>query len=465
MVYSFLPRMMREFGIKDVSVAYYVGITASSLYMGRIFGSYFWGWLCDRTDCKKGLLLSLALLSGCTVAFGLSTSVAMAVSTRFLQGLLGGVIVALKSAVYSNCDDTNKGLGFAVVLGSYSVGLLLGPAIGGYLSFPADKYPNIFKRGSLFDRFPVFLPDLYAAISLAVSCVLVYFFVPTPKIRVKETDESALIEQKSSENGDLKNDEDQEQNYGSISVASFKQPKSNIFTSCLGSLRKSSLWVLLRSRDVWLSVTLYGVTSFSNTGFDELWPIFADSSRKYGGLNFTTSQIGTGILIAAIPSIFLIFLAAPIERRFGTKNIFLLCSNILIFLFPVFPFIGAIPERYVWFGVVPLLTLSRINVSLTFFSVNIFLNDSVEPQYIGAVNGLGMMISSIFRTISPVLLGKIYSALLKNHHKIGYPFNQFFPFVLCGLMALICSVLSVIASKKETTKERIDITRSLVESI
>ncbi len=63
---------------------------------------------------------------------------------------------------------------------------------------------------------------------------------------MKETDESALIEQKSSENDDIKNAEDQEQNYGSISIASFKQPKSNIFTSCLGSLRKSSLWVLLR---------------------------------------------------------------------------------------------------------------------------------------------------------------------------------------------------------------------------
>ena len=53
--------------------------------------SYFWGWLADKIGRRPVLLLSLALLTASMVAFGLSTSLYMAIFTRFFAGISNGI--------------------------------------------------------------------------------------------------------------------------------------------------------------------------------------------------------------------------------------------------------------------------------------------------------------------------------------------------------------------------------------
>ena len=109
---------------------------------------------------------------------------------------------------------------------------------------------------------------------------------------------------------------------------------------------------------------------------------------------------------------------------------------------------------------VPLLTLSRINVSLTFFSVNIFLNDSVEPQYIGAVNGLGMMISSIFRWV-------LYSICsLHVNYLWNLVFNCLFRFKpKVSNFLLPCAKISLVGKHKSPIMSAIPVNMRKLKSI
>ena len=47
------------------------------------------------------------------------------------------------------------------------VSSILGPALGGSLAQPCESYPSIFKRNTLFDRYPFLLPNLVCSVILA----------------------------------------------------------------------------------------------------------------------------------------------------------------------------------------------------------------------------------------------------------------------------------------------------------
>ena len=54
---------------------------------------------------------------------------------------------------------------------------ILGPALGGSLAQPCESYPSIFKRDTLFDRFPFLLPNLVCSVILACGVVIGVLFL------------------------------------------------------------------------------------------------------------------------------------------------------------------------------------------------------------------------------------------------------------------------------------------------
>lgn len=486
MPFSFLPRMIRDFGFQEKEVGYNVGLVASSLYIGRALGSYTWGWLCDRIGRKSSLIISSTLILISTIFFGFSQSLAWTITARLFQGAFGGMIIALKATVFALCDETNNSLGMAIVLCSFQIGLIIGPAVGGYLVFPAESFPNTFSKDSIFGRFPFFLPILINSIILAISILMAAFKIP--ETLKKDKEETKLLNDKkncvnqpfsknlrfeSQKNLDIYaydvfisresytvlatkaeyNSESHTDNAldGNFSVSHFQvldeshlhslvRSTSSRPTKWFRSFKESSLWALLRIRDVQVSLCLYGIFSFITIGFDEMFPIFADSSKVYGGLAFSSSEIGTAILLAAAPMVVLVFLVARLCRSIGEKMALIVTLYVMIFGLPLFPLVALVPSRYVWYALVPALFVERCSMSMAFLAVNVALNNSTDEKYIGLVNGLGMTTSCVFRAISPSILGALYSWSLKNEGRLGYPFNHVFPFVLCSFIGLLTLV-------------------------
>eukprot|EP00112_Aurelia_sp_Birch-Aquarium-sp1_P000866 Seg1083.1 transcript_id=Seg1083.1/GoldUCD/mRNA.D3Y31 product="Protein ZINC INDUCED FACILITATOR 1" protein_id=Seg1083.1/GoldUCD/D3Y31 len=483
MPFSFLPKMMRELGVAEKEIGSYVGVVASSLYIGRAFGSYIWGWLCDKIGHKRSLLISMTLMLVATMFFGFSKSIAWAVTARLLQGFCGGCKVAIKAIVFALCDKTNKALGMAIVMSSHQIGLIIGPAVGGYLVLPAKSYPSTFSKGSLFDKFPFLLPILINSAILAISIVLTAIKVPETLISDAPNEKTTLVDSDQEQARPSKMQpsitESSESTYlemysydacieresytvlsvrrksgkevleegidGKQTISYFHLSDGNTFEKstyhrearCCEGLKESSLWHLLRSKAVRISLFAYAIFSFVTVGLDETFPIFADSSRRYGGLAFTSAQIGTTLLLATLPVAFLIGPCVRLEHKFGIKKLFIISLYFLVFGLPLFPFIGMVPPRLVWYAVVPAFFSLRMNVVIGDLAVNVVLNNSVDPKYIGMVNGLGLTASCVVRAISPTVLGSLYSWSLKNEGSMHFPFNHAFPYVVTGFVALL----------------------------
>lgn len=54
---------------------------------------------------------------------------------------------------------------------------IIGPMIGGALSRPCISYPELFHRGTLWDRYPYLLPNLFSAATVIVGVVVGFLFL------------------------------------------------------------------------------------------------------------------------------------------------------------------------------------------------------------------------------------------------------------------------------------------------
>ena len=77
--------------ISDDTDSYILSHIITSLFLF----SYFWGWLSDNIGRKPVLLTSLCLTMATNVLFGFSATFAMAVGTRFINGLVNGKILRI----------------------------------------------------------------------------------------------------------------------------------------------------------------------------------------------------------------------------------------------------------------------------------------------------------------------------------------------------------------------------------
>ncbi|CAK9157617.1 unnamed protein product [Ilex paraguariensis] len=100
----------------------------------------------------------------------------LALTTRsYLQIHYPFLVLKFNCAYASEvCRKEYQALGMSVVSTSWGIGLVIGPAIGGFLAQPAEKYPNVFSEESIFGRLAIFLvsilPTLPVDITLCIGC-------------------------------------------------------------------------------------------------------------------------------------------------------------------------------------------------------------------------------------------------------------------------------------------------------
>ncbi|KAL9690044.1 hypothetical protein QQ045_010437 [Rhodiola kirilowii] len=68
---------------------------------------------------------------------------------------------------------------FLQISTSWGLGLVIGPAMGGFLAQPADKFPHLFSKESLFGRFPYALPCLVISIIALLAAISCYWLRET----------------------------------------------------------------------------------------------------------------------------------------------------------------------------------------------------------------------------------------------------------------------------------------------
>ncbi|CAM9789681.1 unnamed protein product, partial [Laminaria digitata] len=120
--------------------------------VGRLFSSQFWGQVADRHGSRFVIAFALWSSALLSIAFGCSKTFAWAVITRFLIGLLNGIMTASKALIAEVCGPEHETVGMGFITSAWSLGAILGPGVGGMLVNPVKHYPGTFSPHGIFGR-------------------------------------------------------------------------------------------------------------------------------------------------------------------------------------------------------------------------------------------------------------------------------------------------------------------------
>ncbi|KFK25600.1 hypothetical protein AALP_AA8G135600 [Arabis alpina] len=409
-LFPFLYFMIGDFDIakKEEDIGFYAGFVGCSFMLGRALTSVIWGIVADRYGRKPVILIGTASVVIFNTLFGLSLNFWMAIITRFCLGSFNGLLGPIKAYAMEIFRDEYQGLALSAVSTAWGIGLIIGPALGGFLAQPAKQYPNLFSEDSIFGRFPYFLP-CFAISVFAFLVTLISLRIPETLHNHKFDDDESLDALKA-----LSHDPE-----------SHKATERNEESSLLKN------WPLISS------IIVYCIFSLHDMAYTEIFSLWANSPRKYGGLGYSSSDVGSVLAISGVGLlIFQLSLYSYVERLLGPVIVTRISGSLALVILACYPLIAKLT------GFALTLTLNSASVAKNVLSVSaitglfILQNKAVRQDQRGAANGIAMTAMSMFKAIGPAAAGIIFSWSEKRQDASFLPGTQMVFFILNVVLAL-----------------------------
>ncbi|XP_051147281.1 protein ZINC INDUCED FACILITATOR-LIKE 1-like isoform X2 [Andrographis paniculata] len=384
--------MIRDFGIakREEDIGYYAGFVGSSYMLGRALTSVIWGAIADRYGRKLVIIVGCAAVVVFNTLFGLSVNFWMALVSRFLLGCLNGLLGPIKAYACELVRDEYQALGLSAVSTAWGTGLIVGPALGGYLAQPADKFPGIFASDSLFARFPYFLPCLITSIFAAIVSLACFWIPETLHLHPTTNQLSA------------------QNSYDTLEVTI--QGFDDAIETKDQPRKSSPKENLLKNWPLMSSIVVYCIFSLHDMAYTEIFSLWAESPRRLGGLSYTTEDVGTVLSISGVGLlVFQSSLYPLVERIFGPVALCRIFGIISIPLLTSYHYIAKLN------GIALSIVLNCASLLKNVLSISIVTglfilqNRAVDQDQRGAANGIAMTLMSLFKAIGPAGGGTIFS--------------------------------------------------------
>ncbi|XP_074383524.1 protein ZINC INDUCED FACILITATOR-LIKE 1-like [Apium graveolens] len=415
-LFPFLYFMVRDFNIakEEEDISYYAGYVGSSYMLGRVLTSVLWGWVADRYGRKVVIIFGTFTVVVLNTLFGLSINFWMAIATRFLLGSLNGVLGPIKAYASELVRDEYQPLALSTVSTAWGTGLIIGPALGGFLAQPADKFPAIFSQKSIFGRFPYLLPCLVISLLglvIAIACFWLPETLHMPELH-KVPCHDSLEELECAHGSDETEDTDGKRKTDST---------GSLFTN----------WPLMSS------ILAYCVFSLHDMAYTEIFSLWAVSPRKLGGLNYSTDGVGEILAITGIGLlVFQLFLFPPLERRFGFLRLARVSGFACIPLLTSYSYIALLSGVALALLITCASVLKNVLSLCIVTGMFILQNRAVDQHQRGAANGLAMTAMSLFKAIGPAGGGAVLSWAQVRQDAPFLPGTQIVFFILNVIEAM-----------------------------
>ncbi|AES72135.2 protein ZINC INDUCED FACILITATOR 1 [Medicago truncatula] len=400
-LFPFVYFMVEDFNIaeSEEDISAYAGYVGSSYMFGRTLTSILWGIISDRYGRKPVIIVGAITVVIFNTFFGLSTNLWMAIGMRFLLGSLNGLLGPIRAYATEIFREENQALGLSTVVAAWGVGLVIGPALGGYLAQPELKYPHLFPKGSIWDKFPYFLPCFVIsafAFAVAIACIW-------------------LPETLHYHNGS-------------------KESTDNVEAAEVGSSESKKDKMIEKDESLFLnwpfmsSIIVYGLCSLHDITYQEVFSLWAVSPRRLGGLNFTTNDVGNVLAISSTGIvIYQLSLYPSMQKACGPVNLARIAGVLSIPLLQSYPFTTLLSGSTLYL-VINIASILKFLMGET-ISTCLFLlqNRAVEQHQRGAANGIAMTTMSAFKTIGPAGGGallawsqkRLNASFLPGTHTVG----------------------------------------------
>lgn len=189
--------MIESFNVPKDQVARWAGITSAVFSLSQAATGLFWGRAADRYGRKPIVMVGLLCTMLASLLFGFSRSLPAAILARAFSGSVNGNVGILRTVVAELVPQKElQPRAFSIMPLVWTIGSIVGPALGGALASPAAKYPKIFGDADFFRRYPFLLPNIVAALFFVVGlCTGILFLKESLETRKHQRDYGRVIGQ------------------------------------------------------------------------------------------------------------------------------------------------------------------------------------------------------------------------------------------------------------------------------
>ncbi|KAL1885845.1 hypothetical protein Plec18167_001341 [Paecilomyces lecythidis] len=428
--------MVKDFHMGDPSDAsFYAGILVAAFSAAEAVTGMFWGGLSDRVGRKPVLLFGCVGTMISLLVVGFSKSFWTALAGRIAGGLLNGNIGVIQTMVGELVKrPEHEPRAYAVMPFVWSIGTIIGPAIGGLLAKPAEGFPSVFSPQGLFGRFPFLLPNLICSGLLLLSIIGGFLFLQethpdmqpwsTCEDHDKSTAETPLLPPygaTANASADLR-----AESYGTFNQVDMHEDEQwKVREDGTMTPTSPSPKIKVFSGRVAMLVVALGIFTYHSMTFDHLLPIFLQDenplnvsaiSRSFlsipGGVGLSTRTVGLimsvdGVIALIIQS--LIF--PPLAERLGVWRLFVVVTVLHPIAYFIVPFLVFLPQNLLFPGIYTCLVIRNILSIIAYPLLLILIKQaSPSPSVLGRINGLAASAGAACRMIAPPIAGFLYSA-------------------------------------------------------
>ncbi|KAH7321286.1 major facilitator superfamily protein [Stachybotrys elegans] len=452
-VFPYLPQMIRDFGVEQNEVAKWAGITTSVFSLAQSTTAVAWGRAADVYGRKPALIFGLLSTMICFIAWGMSTSLTMAIAVRTIQGAGNGNVGIIRTMVAEMVTERSlQPKAFSIMPLVWSLGSIVGPSVGGFFAQPAKQWPGIFGNIEFLKQYPYLLPNLVATMFFLVSTSSAFFFLQEtlPTKRGRE-DWGLHVGKKLTRNFRRRQPVTHRRQ-------SFVDGEATAPLLPSQPLSKHSHKVITqqspRMKEIFtpqtvLNLVSYTFLAFHCVAYDQCLPVFMHHPVKKhtaentslpfkfnGGFGLDEGEIGTIFTIYGVVCGLVQFLVySPLVTRYGVLKCFRACALFLPIIYFITPYTVLLPTGRLRVAAIALaMCLKGFGAIIAFPSTTILLTNSCSSlRILGTLNGFATMFSGLGRAAGPASTGWVFSWGAEHNYAVSAWF-------FLGVIALIGAI-------------------------
>ncbi|KAI1264905.1 major facilitator superfamily transporter [Xylariaceae sp. FL1019] len=443
-VYPYLPEMIASFGIEQKDIAKWAGATSAVFSVSQSLTAVAWGRASDRFGRKPVIMCGLFCTMTLFLVWGVSSTLAMAITVRAFQGACNGNVGIIRTMVAEMVPERElQPKAFSIMPLVWSIGSVFGPAFGGLFAKPAEQFPGLFGNSHFFTSYPFALPNLLGSIVFLISLTTAALFLKeTLQSKRHARDWGLILGQRITEAfQDHPLRRQHKLRRYSIQDAEASAPLLQPNTNSLNiptKIEKPTPSTTVFTRQTCINLISYTFLALHSVAFDQVLPVFLNYPVRSaspsspsptnplffsGGFGLESGRIGTiftlyGIVCGTIQ--FVLF--PPLCAKFGVLN----CLKVTAIAFPavylILPFTVLIEDIHIRYAALFILLVFKAFAVIVGFPCSTILltNSASSLSILGTLNGWATTFSALGRASGPALAGVAFSWGVKNN-MIGAP--------------------------------------------